>query len=357
MKILCVRPFADFSVSTVADGLTAGLRENGHEVVDFVLTRRLQMIGAGLATMCPAGQSPAPEMIAEYASEGLCHRVVLAGARWVLVVCGAYLHPDALSVLRRIGVGIAIVFTESPYQTDADQELRLASVCDLAFTNERTCVPHFQAVLDRAGNGGSAHYLPHAHDPAVHTPEGDPSGLEERSDVLLIGTGFVERQRLLEQINWDGIDLKLGGLWPGISHYGSPHRLASCLAWPCIPNRDTARLYRGAKIVLNPHRWHPTAESANPRVYEAAAVGAFQISDHRAEIPELFGDSIPTYPAGVPWRLEALVRRYLADDAARTRLVGEARRRVAGHTFTNRAAAIVAAIEQHGRARGQEVAA
>lgn len=350
MKLLVVRAFADFSVEDVTNGLVGGLRANGHEVAEFVLTRRLRMIGAGLATMCPEGLSPAPEMIVEYASEGLAHRVIAAGARWVLVICGAYLHPDALAVLRRIGVKVAIVFTESPYLTDAEQELKLARLCDVAFTIERTCVSHFQAALDAAGNGGHAYYLPHAHDPAVHTPVLDPPAEDERSDVLLIGTGWVERQRLLEQINWDGIDLKLGGLWPGIAHYGSPHRLASALRWPCIPNRDTARLYRGAKIVLNPHRWHPTAESANPRVYEAAAIGAFQISDHRAEIPELFGDAIPTYPPGVPWRLEALIRHYLADDAARRACADEARRRVAEHTFTQRATQIVAAIEQHGRA-------
>lgn len=349
MKILCVRPFADFAVSDVANGLVAGLRAHGHDVADFVLTRRLRMVSVGLAAMCPPGEGPAPEMICEYACEGLLQRAVLAGARWVLVVCGAYVHPNALEALRRCGIGVAVVFTESPYQTDPDQELRLARVADVAFTNERTCVPYFQAALDAAGNGGVAHYLPHAHDPAVHTPDGDQPDTADRCDVLLVGTGFAERQWLLEGINWEGIDLVLGGTWFGIDWYGT-HRLAGCVRWPCLPNRDVARLYRGAKIVLNPHRWHPTAESANPRVYEAAAVGAFQLSDERAEVAEMFGGAIPTYPPGVPWRLEALIRRYLADDAERDRCAGLARRLVQEHTFEHRAAAVMAAIEQHGRA-------
>jgi hypothetical protein len=75
------------------------------------------------------------------------------------------------------------------------------------------------------------------------------------------------------------------------------------------------------------------------------------VSDHRPEIGEVFGESIPTYPPGVPWRLEGLLRRYLADPGERARLAGLARERVQRHTFAQRAAAVIEAIEQHDRAR------
>lgn len=356
MKIMVVHPFAAFAVADVADGLIAGLREGGHEVVEYHLGRRLWMVAEGLRRLAPPDREPEGDLLALHASEGLVYRAVVEGVRWVLVVCGSYLHPNILAALRACGVRVAVVFTESPYQSDETGEYRLLPVTDVAFTNERTCVPGFQADLDAAGNGGRAHYLPHAFNPAVHRPDGEPCPDADRCDVLVFGTGFGARQQLLEGINWDGIDLAIGGQWTGIEAYGAQHRLHKALRWGCLANRDVVRLYRGAKIVLNPHRWAADAASANPRAYEVAACGAFQIADDRAEVAEVFGESVPTYPAGVPWRLEALIRRYLADDAERGRLASEARARVAPHTFANRAARVVAAIDEHDAIRRRRAA-
>lgn len=356
MKVMVVHPFAAFAVADVADGLIAGLRQNGHEVAEYHLGRRLWMVAEGIRKLSPPDLELDGDMAALHASEALVYRAVIEGVRWVLVVCGSYVHPNILYALRALGIRVAVVFTESPYQSDETGEYRLLPVTDLAFTNERTCVAGFQADLDAAGNGGQAHYLPHAFNPAVHAPEGGQPAEDDRCDVLIFGTGFGERQRLLEGIDWTGIDLKIGGLWTGISAYGDVHRLHRALRWGCLPNADVVRLYRGARIVLNPHRLADGAASANPRAYEVAACGAFQIADDRAEVAEVFGQSVPTYPAGVPWRLEALIRRYLADDAERGRLASEALRRVAPHTFADRAARVVAAIDEHDAIRRRRAA-
>lgn len=354
VKLHCVWPAHSFSTYDVARGLFGALRADGHEVVDYALARRLQMIQPGLQALAPPGDTPDTDMVALHASEPLVYRTVVEGCRWVLVVSGMGLHPNALYALRRIGVKVAVVFTESPYDTHEAGELPMAALCDLAFTNERTSVPAFQAVLDQAGNGGCAVYLPHAYDPAIHRPVGPddpPLRPEDRCDVLFVGTGFAERQTLLEAINWDGIDLCLGGFYPGIEGYGGPHRLAAAIKHGPLDNRHVVRLYHGAKIVLNPHRFAEGAESANPRVYEVAACGAFQISDTRAEVTELLGDAVPTYPPGVPWRLEALIREYLADEAGRRESAVFAHSLIQGQTFAERARVITEAIEQHDRAR------
>lgn len=356
MKVMLVHPFAAFAVADVADGLLAGLRENGHEVVEYHLGRRLWMVAEGLRRLAPPDQEPGGDLMALHASEALVYRALIEEVRWVLVVCGSYLHPNILYALRAIGVKVAVVFTESPYQSDETGEMRLLPVTDLAFTNERTSVADFQTVLDEVGNGGLARYLPHAHNPAVHIPDGEPCADADHCDVLIFGTGFGERQRLLEGVNWDGIDLAIGGLWTGIDAYGEAHRLRAARRWNCLANKDVVKLYRGARIVLNPHRFATGAESANPRAYELAGCGAFQIADDRAEIGEVFGASVPTYPAGVPWRLEALIRRYLADDAERGRLASEARRRVAPHTFAARAAQITDAMAEHDATRRRRAA-
>lgn len=348
MKILLVHASADFSTADVTSGIRAGLLAEGHVVADFRFNRRLTIAHRAMAGMTNDGVLVDLGEMALWASEGLAFQTILHEPDWVLFVNGLSLHPWALVALRRIGARIAGWFTEAPYDSDEDRELALAQFCDVCFVNERTSVQTFRQVLDRQGRGGMAVYLPHAYDPDVHVPPSEPVPAEDRCDVLLIGTGFPERQRLLEAVDWTGIDLRVGGLWPGLE---PPSRLHSALAYGCLPNKETARLYGGAKIVLNPHRYAATAESANPRVFEAAACGAFQIADYRAEIAELLGDAVPMFRPGVPWELGAMVRRYLADEGERRRLAALARQRVEGQTFGARARTIVGAFEAFGQLR------
>ncbi len=345
MRILLVYPSVDVSIVDVATGIQAGLEAEGHTVVPYRLSRRLQLVQRALEARLPAGQELRPETASLYASEGLPYRAITEGCRWTLVVGGAGLHPNALWALRRIGARVAIWFTEAPYDSTDERELHLAELADLALVNERSVVADFQRAQDRAGAGGQAHYLRHAYNPAVHRP-GEPQP-EHICDVLFVGTAFPDRQALLEAVDWTGIDLRLGGIWLGLGGSESPHRLAGSVRYGCLDNRELARLYHGARVVINPHRYHPTAESANPRTFEAAACGAFQISDRRAEVVELFGEAVPTYEPGVPWQLGALVRRYLADEPERRRLAELARERVQGETFQARARQIVEAMADY----------
>ena len=187
-------------------------------------------------------------------------------------------------------------------------------------------------------------YLRAAHDPQVHRPC-DPSP-DDPCDVLLIGTGWKERQDLLEAIDWTGITLHLRGLWP---HMSPSSPLHSFYLEGCVDNVDTPALYRAAKVCLNLHRAHPTAESVNPRAIELAACGAFQVSDRRAELVGLFGESVPTFAS--PEELGYLIRYYLDRPTERDRLAQEARRRVQGETFLVRATQLLAMVDQRTRRR------
>lgn len=354
MRILLIWPSADFSTKDVAEGIRAGLIEEGHEVVDYRLGRRLTM--ARWAVMRERTEDPtAPVDLAEIclaASEGIPYKAAVHDCDWALVVHGVGLHAAALVGLRKIGVRVAWWFTEAPYESNEDREIHQTQFVDVAFVNERTAVGAFQAALDRAGTGGRAHYLRHAFDPAVHFPRPpEEVAPEDRSDVLMIGTGFAERQHLFECCDWTGIDLKLGGVWAGVQ---PNHRLREHIRWGPLPNAETARLYAGAKIVVNCHRDGENAESANPRVWEAAACGAFQISDARAEIADVLGEAVPLYPPGVPWRFITLIRRYLADEPERLRLATLALERVQGETFRARARTVVDALTDFDRSRQPE---
>ena len=125
-----------------------------------------------------------------------------------------------------------------------------------------------------------------------------------------------------------------------------------------LPNQDAINLYRKAKIGLNLHRqsmgWGKQApriehaESLNPRAYELAACGVFQISDRRAEVMETFGYSVPTFPDAVG--LELLVRDYLEHDKERQACALSAHRQILPHTFAARANTILADLQSVERA-------
>ncbi len=342
MKFMLIWPAADYSTKDCAEGLRAGLLANGHEVIDYRLSNRLDMARWAVCR----GDFDAADIktsldICLCASEAVPFKAILHEVDWIIGVHGVALHPAALIALKKVGIKIAWWFTEAPYESNDDRELHYAQYVDVAFVNERTSIGAFQQILNK--HGGTAHYLRHAVNPEIHHPYDDLTD-DERCDVLFIGTGFAERQHLFECIDWTGINVHLGGLWLGV--YPN-YRLFDIVKHGPLPNVAVSRLYSGAKIVINCHRDGDRAESPNPRVWEVAACGAFQISDTRAEIAEVLGDSVPQYQPGNAWQAATLIRRYLSDDDARKRCAAQALQRVAGQTFIDRAAEVVSALQAY----------
>jgi hypothetical protein len=111
-----------------------------------------------------------------------------------------------------------------------------------------------------------------------------------------------------------------------------------------VPNDQLAAFYAAADIVLNDH-WADMASwgfMAN-RLYDAAASGAFVLSDHLDEIAEEFDGGIATFGSGA--ELRALVTRYLAQPELRSVMAERARAAVlARHTFDHRVDTLLAAI-------------
>jgi spore maturation protein CgeB len=240
----------------------------------------------------------------------------------------------------------------------------MTALVDVVWTTERTSVDRlrlevYDELRRRTWGNRETRYIKHAYDPARHEPRlPDPSqGIrtgEPRTpahDVVFVGTGFEERIEQLTAVDWEGIDLGLYGNWTLL---GSRHKLRKFVRSGPISNEQTAALYRAAKIGLNLHRSSQTygrgvrhiqgAESINPRAYELAACGVFQIADYRAELEETFGDAVPTF---VPGHLEDTLRAYLADTQARRYAARQARERVHSHTFAARAAQLLADLEAY----------
>lgn len=121
-----------------------------------------------------------------------------------------------------------------------------------------------------------------------------------------------------------------------------------------VSNTTTAALYRRAAMGLNLYRvskgWGRNApviehaESLNPRAYELAACGAFHLSTYRAEVPEIFGDLVPTFET--PEDASALIRRWLADPDGRRARAARLPACVAESSWVHRSTRVIGDLQQ-----------
>jgi len=153
--------------------------------------------------------------------------------------------------------------------------------------------------------------------------------------------------------SWSTSDV-FDGLVHGLRHWGADvleYRLDGRIEHE---HKAIAALYRRAKICLNFYRKSrgfgagapriDHAESLNPRAYELAACGAFHLSDQRAEVTEKFGDLVPTFTTA--GEAEALIRRWLADEAGRAAVAAQLPARVAEDSWVHRARQVLGDLRQ-----------
>lgn len=323
-RILFVWPGAEFSVWDVGRGYRNALIAAGHAVRDYYLTRRMVYHGAAMEAGGVAPTKENVEHVAKQASETVVVEALYHRADLVVLCCGLNFHPIGLQLLKLTDFPIAIILTESPYEDVEQKEFCEAAPGAAVFTNDR-----------RSARVHGWTYLASAYDPAIHKPV-EPEE-DKRCDVLFVGTGWAERQALLERVNWQGIGLRLYGAWPCMT---AESPLQPFLTDVCIRNESLPAQYASARICLNLHRTHAYAESLNPRAYELAACGAFTISDERAEGRDLFRDAFVTFD-GTPEGLEAQIRRFLRDEQDRKDYAIAQRLAVQGQTFEARAQTLV----------------
>ena len=343
MRLLLVGAGASYSTKDVEDGFLRALRDMpGLELKYYALEPRIDLARAWLHKLWRArGKAPDerpswPDAIYRASIEAF-EMALRFEVDWVVVISGMYFHPDVLEMMRRARLRTSVLLTESPYEDEAQS--RLAALVDVVWTTERSSA-------ERLGAG----YLRHAYDPLRHSTSLLIDLDVPAHDVVFVGTGFEERIEQLAAVDWSGIDLGLYGNW---SLLGSRHKLRTFVRAGPVSNDRAVALYRRARIGLNLHRMScgygrgvphiPWADSLNPRAYELAACGVFQISDYRAELQEIFPNgAVPTFQSG---HLEDVLRAYLLDSPARRYAARRAKEAVAPHTFAARAAQLVADLE------------
>jgi len=375
LRVLVVHPGATTSTHDVYEGLMEGLASQPVEVQDWALDERIEAAGGYLTYLHKRLQgrgitshAPTPGQILYRAGAELVERALRWQPDWLVVVSAMYLHPDVMVLLRRAGLKVALVLTESPY--DATSEMRLIPWAHLVTTNEITCVSRYRHAAKRGDDcpaelrGTQAPeviYLPWAQSPTRHNPSASqaPAKMSDGSDVpshdvVFVGTGFQERIDLLSAVRWSGIDLGLYGNWQ-LLHGRSV--LRRYVRGAEVLSNVTHALYRKAKVGLNPHRLSvgfgvdapriASASSANLRCYELAAAGLPFVTDARDEVVQLFGDAVPTYRDAA--ELERVVRGLLGESARdRANRCRRLQAAVHAHTWQARAQTLVMALTRVG---------
>lgn len=341
MRILLIYPGHSHSTIDVAAGYDLALRTLGCKVRAFCYHQQIAFYSEAIRHFMRINKRFQPALPQEAALLLASEQAALQAVDFVpdvaLVVNGFALHRRAYDLLARLGIPTALLLTESPYLDDEQARIIEQGHVALAFTNDRSSVQP----LGRAG--APVVYLPHSFDPTRHRPQAVAD--EERSDVFFFGTLWPERKRLLWPLRrW----LKMHHPQARVDIGGAAMlgRGTSRL----IDNDELARRYSGAAICLNHHRTISSAVdgkeqhvsgawSLGPRAFEIAACGAFQLSDERPELREVFGTSVPTYSDARS--LRELASFYLTHPDERQRLAEESMRRVQQCSFERRAAEIV----------------
>lgn len=340
MKILVFYPGHSTATVDVAVGWENALRGLGHDVRVFQYHNALAFYEQSLRMWGRKNKTFSfnDDAALYMASTRAVVEIVQDPPDVVLMITGTAVHKTFYECMKRLGVKLAIILTESPYSDKLQHDMCKAVGFDAVFINERASLPDFEDV--------GAAYLPHSYDPLKHYPrEVSP---DYQSDVFFLGTMYPERKRILKACNWNGMRAKLVG--PNLTRHGGMVQMASNHR---IANEEAALWYCGAKVNLNLNRTvrgaclngleHIAPEegwSLSPRHYEIAACGGFQIAQAgRGELEEVFDDTVPAFSTSE--ELEELVRFYLELPGERMEAAKAQRAVILPCSFRRRAESIV----------------
>jgi hypothetical protein len=255
--------------------------------------------------------------------------------RWwphvVLGISAFFTPPPLLDLMRVRGHKVILWHTEAPYQ-DAEQ-LERAEHADLNIVND-------PATLGAYRQFGPAEYFGHCYRPGIHHP--GPGRPELKCDLAFVGTGFPSRREFLEEMDLDGLDVLLGGHWPGLASssplrrfLADPQMGSDAGATASLDNDQTAEVYRSARAGINLYRREgeegmTPGVAMGPREIEMAACGLWFLRDPRPEGDEVL-PMLPTFSS--PQDASEKLRWHLARDDVREKQAAAARQAVEGRTF------------------------
>ncbi len=278
-------------------------------------------------------------------AESVTAKVLDMKAQMVLFMAQSPTTPEVLEELRKIGIPTAFWFVEDG--SLMEYGLRMAPFYDVFFHIQKG---PFEDKLRRAG-ARQVHYLPLAADPEVHKPLTLTKEEFERftSDVSHIGAGYYNRRRFF--IGLLDYDFKLWG-----NEWEQAGPLAKILQdeGARVNTENMVKIFNATRINLNLHSStytesvNPHGDFVNPRTFELAATGAFQLVDERKLLPELFepGKEVATFNDLAGCR--KAIDHYLANPDEAKAIAEASRERVLReHTYRHRMEEMLGVVLEH----------
>jgi spore maturation protein CgeB len=253
-----------------------------------------------------------------------------------ILICMAQapISAKALTELRNRGVITVLWFVEDYLRFTYWREM--AKYYDFVFTIQKgECIEKI-----KAAGAGEVHYLPTACDPYFHTPLELSSEDKERwgSPISFVGAGYHNRVQTFASMANDPFKI-WGSEWPN----GKPFDRLVQEESRRIKPEEYIKIFNATEVNLNLHSSSerdgvdPTGDFVNPRTFELAACGAFQLCDDRQLLPELFevGKEIITFSSKEDMRQK--IEYYRAHPEERKVVCDRARARVIkDHSYERR---------------------
>ena len=247
-------------------------------------------------------------------------------------------RPDVLESWRRSGIALCYWFVEDFRVFDYWR--RIAPLFDRFFVIQQE---PFTAQLAAIGCRGS-HYLPAAFDADVPPPRvaGAPLPLS------FVGAPYPNRVTLLRQFHSEDLAI-FGEGWQGLglaAVVGGGRRLSA---------QEVRAIYLRTRVNLNLHSAAAPdgfggGDFVNPRTFELAGLGAFQLSDRRDLLPLHFDPQREVPAFACRDDLVRAVDHYLAHDGERRTIARRAQRRVLReHTYEHRMRELIRVVRGQGR--------
>lgn len=343
LRILVVPPMYGGSLP-IAGYCTAALRGLGHTVcvfdapqfhAGFSALRALQVEGARLEHLEKSFLRVVGQAVGALA-DSFAPDLVLALAQ-------APLDRMALEKLRRDNVPAVMWFVED-YKVFAYWRVFAPLYTAFAVIQREP----FLSALAAAGQP-NALYLPLAADPVFHAPARLTAAEREEygADIAFVGAGYPNRRRAFRALR--DKDFKIWGSdWHGEESLAAHIQRGGARISP----EDCVKIYTATHVNLNLHssvqarELVPAGDFVNPRTFELAAIGAFQLVDKRGLMPELFAeDELATFGS-----LEEMLRRtewFLAHPEEREAFARRGQARVLReHTYTHRMQALLEFLQE-----------
>ena len=252
----------------------------------------------------------------------------------VFFLAQAPVDPKLLRLLKSEGPLLAYWFVEDfqvfPYWRD------LAPEVDVFFTLQRE---PFLGELAKRGQKNAA-FLPLAADPEIYRPL-NLTPEEKRqfgAAVAFVGAGYRNRREFFPGLL--DFDFKIWGsdwspnspLGPFIQNQGAR-----------VSEEEAVKIFNASRINLNLHSspYHlginPEGDYLNPRTFDLAAAGAFQLVDPRLQLPEFFRPEEEVVTFHDLTEARGKIAFFLAHEEERLRVAQAGRERcLRDHTFSIR---------------------